>query len=229
MISLSVLRLVNSANYGLSRKIGAIHEAVHLLGINELRTLVITCGMVNSIPKVEGINLTLFWEDSFSTSVYAKLLATNCNADADLAYTAGLISRLGNILIHMGAPSAANEIDSHVKSGHHGRRNVEIKRLGFTSEDVCAELGRRWHFSDELIDGIAQCGAPLEYEEPNKLACIVFIARYLSECHQDGKSRELILEKFPWDVVEKLNVPEQHMKQLVDKLLSLDIKMITLV
>lgn len=207
MISLKVLRLVNSAHFGLSKKIGTIQDAVVMLGMQQLRTLVIASGMVNAVPKIEGMDLQLFWEDSFRTATYAKWFAAESKSAPDLAFTAGLISGLGNILIHMGAPSAANEIDQHVKSGH-ARPEIEMNRLGFTSEEVCAELCRRWHFSPDLIEVVAQCGAPLKTSPVNKTACAVHIARYLSRCLQIGTAPEAILGAFPFLVTEQLGLTE---------------------
>ncbi|MDP3333153.1 MAG: HDOD domain-containing protein, partial [Methylococcaceae bacterium] len=67
VIALKVLRLVNSAHFGLSRKIGTIQEAVFMLGMNQLRTLVIASGLVGSIPKIEGVDFKSFWSNSFNT------------------------------------------------------------------------------------------------------------------------------------------------------------------
>jgi HD-like signal output (HDOD) protein len=221
MISLKVLRLVNSAHFGLSKKVGTIQDAIVMLGMNQLRTLVIASGIVNSIPKIENFNLTNFWENSFRTATYAKELAKELKIDADLAFTAGLISDLGDILIHMGAPREANEIDQHVKAGN-SRSSIEMRRLGFTSEDVCAELCRRWHFSPELVDAVAYCGEPLKTENISQPACIVHIARYLSYCQQSGLSMDDVLRTFPSEVAAKIGLSETFMNENLPELLMLE-------
>lgn len=222
VIALKVLRLVNSAHFGLSRKVGTIQEAVTLMGLNQLRVLVIACGMVNSVPKIPGINLKHFWADSFRTATYAKWLAAESKQAPDLAFTAGLMTGLGNILIHMGAPNAAQEIDEHVKNGKQTRSTLEINRLGFTSEEVCAELCRRWHFSEDLITTIANCGAPLKAQELSLPACIVFIARYISECCHTETTPETILNAFPFSVAEKLGFSEQFIADNLPAILELE-------
>ncbi|MDO9241742.1 MAG: HDOD domain-containing protein [Methylicorpusculum sp.] len=221
MISLKVLRLVNSAHFGLSKKVGTIQDAIVMLGMNQLRTLVIASGLVNSIPKIENFNLAHFWENSFRTATYAKGLAKELKIDADLAFTAGLISDLGNILIHMGAPKEANEIDQHVKAGS-TRSSIETRRLGFTSEDVCAELCRRWHFSPELIDAVAHCGEPLKTANSSHQACVVHIARYLSYCQQSSLSMEEVLKTFPSEVAAKIGLSETFMTEKLPELLMLE-------
>lgn len=221
VISLKVLRLVNSAHFGLSRKIGTIQEAVFMLGMNQLRTLVIASGMVGSIPKIEGLDIKSFWTNSFNTATYAKWLAAESKVAPDLAFTAGLISQLGNILIHMVTPSAAGEIDQHVKGGR-TRPDIERARLGFTSQEVCAELCRRWHFSTDLIDTVAQCGEPLSAEEICKPACVVFIARYISDCQQKNMAVEDIMLGFPHNVAEKLGLNEEYINAKLPVILALE-------
>ncbi len=222
IIALKVLRLVNSAHFGLSRKVGTIQEAVALMGLNQLRILVIACGMVNSVPKIPGVNLKHFWQDSFRTATIAKWLAAESKQEADLAFTAGLISGLGNILIHMGAPNAAQEIDEHLKSGKQTRITLETNRLGFTSYDVCAELCRRWHFSDELTDVVAKSGAPLDSAEINLGACVVFIARYISESLHTQTTPENILQAFPFSIAEKLGLSQGYIEENLPKILALE-------
>lgn len=222
VIALKVLRLVNSAHFGLSRKVGTIQEAVTMMGLNQLRVLVIACGMVNSIPRIDGINIKHFWETSFRTATYAKWLAAESKQAPDLAFTAGLISSLGNILIHMGAPNAAAEIDQHVKTGHQSRSTLEINRLGFTSADVCAELCRRWHFSEELIKTVAECDAPLKTDDPYLPACIVYLARYLSESMAANLSPKEIYTAFPFSVAAKLGLSELFIEDNLQTILGLD-------
>ncbi|MEQ1529432.1 MAG: HDOD domain-containing protein [Methylococcales bacterium] len=214
IITLKILRLVNSAHFGLSKKVGTIQDAVVMLGMNQLRTLVVASGMVAAVPKIENVNMKHFWEDSFRTATYAKWIAAETQNAPDLAFTAGLINGLGTILIYMGAPAEAHEIDQLVKQGS-ARAEIEMLRLGFTSEEVSAELCRRWHFSEDLIDAVAQCGAPLTNQPPSFPACVVNIARYISAAYRQQLSTEDMLKSFPFAVAEKLGLTEQF---IIDKL-----------
>ncbi|MFA5983456.1 MAG: HDOD domain-containing protein [Methylococcaceae bacterium] len=81
VISLKVLRLVNSAHFGLSKKIDSIQDAVAMIGINQLKILVVASGMVMAIPKVQGVNFKHFWEDSFRAATIAKWLASKTDRE----------------------------------------------------------------------------------------------------------------------------------------------------
>ncbi|MCK5829972.1 MAG: HDOD domain-containing protein [Methylococcales bacterium] len=197
MLSMKVLRLVNSAHFGLSQKVGSIDNAVSMLGMEKLKTLVIASGIVNSVPDIPNFDISTFWAESFCTATYAKWLAEEIKiGDSDMIFTAGLISGLGTILLHLGAPKAANEVQQHVNAGEN-RYEYEQKRLSFSSQEVSAELCNRWHFSEDLVNTVSQSGKPLLADKISLPACIVYIARYISESNHSEISEEKRLINFP--------------------------------
>ncbi len=221
VIALKVLRLVNSASFGLPKKVASIDEAVVMLGMGKLRPLVIASGIVGSVSGIENFDVKQFWLASFTTASYAKWLANEAQCDAEITFTVGLISGLGSILIHLGMPKKAIEIEQHLNEGH-ARPFVEKMRLGFTSQEVCAELCKLWKFSDDLIIPVSQCAEPLKAEPVSKIACIIFIARYLNDCKQKDMPEEEILQSMPLDVVEQLELPESFFTEKLTEILALE-------
>ncbi len=224
VIALKVLRLVNSAHFGLSRKIGSIDEAVVLLGMGQLKTLIIASGIVSSVSDIPGIDIKEFWADSFLTATYAKWLAEQAGLEnSETVYTAGLLSGLGIILIHLAAPKVANEIDQHIKAGE-SRPDYERKRLGFTSEEACAALCERWQFARELVDTVRFAGDPLKADEESVIlpACCVYLGRFISNAKRKGKTAEEIAASLPQEVWEKLGMNTNDLTDKIAELLALD-------
>lgn len=219
-ISLKILRLVNSAHYGLSRKVSSINEALTFLGMDELKTLVIASGIVSSMPKLESINIESFWDTTFLKASYAKTLAEDINVDGNIAFTAAIISNIGTILIHLGDPSAGQEIEQRLKSGDTMRYEYETRRLGYTSADVSAELSRRWKFSDELIDAVASSSDPIAVAQPSKIGCTVHLAEYVS-FNKSRISEDELLESLPFEVAEKMNLSKPVMTEKLASLLAI--------
>ncbi len=219
-ISLKILRLVNSAHYGLSRKVSSVNEALTFLGMDELKTLVIASGIVSSIPSIQGLNVDEFWDKTFLKAAYAKGLAQEVNLDGNIAFTAALISNIGTLLIYLGDSHAAQEVDQHVKAGDATRYEFEKRRLGFTSADVSAELSRRWKFSDELVNAIADSAEPLSVTEPSKIACTVHIAEYLSVKPAESTNDDL-LANLSFDVAQKINLTKAVFTEKLETLLAI--------
>lgn len=221
VIALKILRLVNSAHFGLSRKVGSIEDATVMLGISQLKTLVIASGLVSAVPALDNFDLKQFWNNSFRIASYAKWFAEQGKLSADIAYTAGLIGNLGHILIHMGLPSEANEIEQHVQAGKTSRTEIEKNRLAFTSQTVCAELCRRWKFSDELIDTIEQSDEPLAKANAKPLAYAVFLARFVNDRQNWGQNEEEIANDLPVQALERINLTSTFMNDKLPELLAL--------
>ncbi len=218
-IALKILRLVNSAHYGLSRKVNSINEALAFLGMDELKTLIIASGIVNAMPKINDINIKDFWDQNFCVANHAKRLAQETKQNPDLAFTAGLISGVGTLLIHLGDPSAAMEVEQHVHAGHSSRAVFEKRRLGFTSAEVAAELCRRWKFPDELVSAIKESADPLEVDHPSKIACIVYISKTISEFSRDA-TQDKLLSTFPYDVAEEIYLSKAVVEELLPALME---------
>ena len=189
--------------------------------MGRLKTLVVASGIVSSVSKIENFDINQFWIESFSTATYAKWLANESQCNTDIAFTAGLLSGLGTILIHLGLEKESLEIDQQVGEGH-PRAFVEKMRLGYTSQDVSAELCKLWKFSDDLIIPVTQCNEPLLAEPVSKIACTVFVARLISFYKIKQLTEDEILVLIPSEIVEQLALPEDFFKEKLAELLALE-------
>jgi len=221
-ISVKVLRLVNSAHYGLPRQVGSIKQAIVLLGMAELKKLIITSGVINAVSDVPGLNLDDFWLDNYRTATYAEWIADYSKlGDSDLIFTAGLLNNLGTLLIHLGSSDIAKKIDIDIKRGTN-RIASEQKHLGFTSQQVTAELCSQWQFADELIDLITQSAEPLNFDEVSRGGCAISIARYISQSTYSEGSEEEILTEFPHKEWQQLGLKNDAIEEKMATMHSLD-------
>jgi HD-like signal output (HDOD) protein len=221
LIALKVLRLVNSAHFGLTRKVNSIEEATLLIGMSQLKTLIVASSLVHSVPAIPNFDVKQFWNNTFLIASYAKWFADKAHLQTEVAYTAGLLSGLGNILLHMGAPKEANEIDQHVKAGSF-RPDMERNRIGFTNQAACAELLRRWKLGEELIIAIEQSAEPLSVAKPDKLACTVFLGNYISQCLVRDYPVANILSNFPHTVAEKIGLDADVIETNINEIIAIN-------
>lgn len=75
VLTARVLRMANSAYFGFSRKVGTIEEAVSLIGLAKLETLVVASGVTSAFTAVPGLDLKRFWQHSLVTASIARELA----------------------------------------------------------------------------------------------------------------------------------------------------------
>ncbi|NOQ94276.1 MAG: HDOD domain-containing protein [Methylophaga sp.] len=222
IISMKVLHLANSAYYGLPRKIGSINQALVILGMTELKKLIIASGLISTIPEIPNFNLEDFWINNFRTATYAKWIADKAKLqDSDMVFTAGLINGLGNILIHLGNAAAADEISYLIEEGM-SRLQAEQQELGFSNQEACAELCRLWLFSTDLTTTVEQSGEPLNFDTISLPSCAVSIARYISESNYSEQTTTEKLTDFPHKEWAKLNLKEEGIEESMTEILTLE-------
>jgi HD-like signal output (HDOD) protein len=201
IISLRILRLVNSAHFGLSRKVASIDEAVVMLGMGKLKTLVIASGFANCASEVEGIDLPKFWSDSFKVAEVAKWLAEQTDdVDTDLAFTSGIIHNIGQLLLHMAQPNRAMAIKTLVDTSEISRCDAETERLGFTTADAGEALLEMWKFPPLLVSAIKHQNSPVQSEEAPQLSAVLNLACLINNESQSDADFEAILQRFPTQI-----------------------------
>ena len=98
-----VLKLINSAYYGLGQPVTSLARAIIMLGINTVKNLALSTavmGQFSSKNTSPGLNMEGFWRHSLCVGVSAKLLAKKRGIDAKLTeeyFTAGLLHDIGKI------------------------------------------------------------------------------------------------------------------------------------
>ncbi|MCC5450773.1 HDOD domain-containing protein [Rheinheimera sp. UJ51] len=202
-LTAKVLRLANSAKYGGHRKIGSVKDAVLVLGTSTLRTLVLSVGLAGSFKAIPGFDLPAYWRYSFRMANRAKYLAKLIKADADVAYTCGLLHGVGEYLIHIVKPETAVLIDQEVAAGNR-RREIEMKHLGFDFTQAGAELARHWHFPEEIAQAIQHQYTPAKSGTLDPYASLLVLSRYLIEHEQDIQKEQF--ELFPAKLAHALHL-----------------------
>jgi len=99
VLSAKVLRLANSAFFGGQRSMASIDAAVALIGIQALNRLIVACGVSSSFKEIPGLDLRVFWRDALIAATAANKLAPRLQADAEEAYTCGLLHGTGHLIL----------------------------------------------------------------------------------------------------------------------------------
>jgi HD-like signal output (HDOD) protein len=183
VIAAKILRLANSARFRGSRESSSIEDAAMRLGFNTLRTLVLSSAVTGAFKAGPNFDLKAFWHKSFQVAGICRLLAKHSKADAEIAFTCGVMHNIGELLIQTGAPDIAAKINS----GHGGAGRVanETLQLGFGYPEVGAELAKRWQLPKVIQQAIAfqaqPLKAPANEPQPRIVAQAILIADALEE------------------------------------------------
>jgi HD-like signal output (HDOD) protein len=197
-----LLRLANSASFGLSRKIGSLDEAVALIGMSQVRALALSAGLNTAFPVVAGLDRKAFWDSCMACAGYSQWLAGSLGMDRQQAWLSGLMLRLGELLIGQVNPERIAQIEALPQvPGERWER--ELKLLGFTEGEMTGELARHWKFPDEMVRGLETCAKPMLAKPFSPLGGVIHLSALLADMPGCGPEA---VEKLPIDVMGKLQL-----------------------
>jgi HD-like signal output (HDOD) protein len=184
-----VLRLANSAFFRVSRRIGSADEAVALLGMTHVRSLVMAAALGASFKNVPGIDLRQFWRYSLRVAEIARALSDLLHQNQGQAFTAGLIHAIGMLVMHMAMPQRMAPINVATPPLDLNRASAERAALGYTYAEVGAGLVEKWQFPRDMVSALINQHQPFEGEAYDPLAGLLHLASWRSraeELHLDS-------------------------------------------
>jgi len=153
-LSAQVLRLCNSSLSNLRRRAFDIEEAAILVGSERLRTLVLTCSIIEftaqQLPKGE---VQIFWQHSFMTGMLSERIARWIEySEKEQAYVGGLLHDVGALPLLIVAKEE-NALRGQAKSGPWGGSlEAEKDYFGMTHCEVGRRIGQCWNLFPSFID-----------------------------------------------------------------------------
>jgi len=179
-LAVKVLRVANSAGIGAQREVANLRDAANLIGMRRLRDLSMAACVANIFPKDGTFDRERFWRHGLATAGHAKVLAGLCNIDPDTAYLAGLVMRIGRVLMLMVEPEIVSRCDDLNDSpdsliGH------EFEWLGCSHLEVSAALAKRWIFPRDIVDALVAARDPLGTLPFSALGAVLRLASTLAD------------------------------------------------
>ena len=161
VLSAKVLRLANSAFFGGQRSMASIDAAVAMIGIEALNRLIVACGVSSSFKKIPGIDLGVFWRDALVAATAANKLAQRLQADADEAYTCGLLHATGHLILCQTYPEIANVMFAGFAVARGAElAGIETDAFGIDHPAVSAMWVESLGFPQPVADTIRKAAEP---------------------------------------------------------------------
>ena len=211
VVTVKVLRVVNSAYYGLPKQITSVSHAVVYLGFNAVKNLALSIAAMGMLPtdNAAGFNGQQYLVHSLATASIAKQLAIRlAETDPMDCFIAGLLHDFGKVVIAQFMPKefrlALETSQWHEMSLHLALRQV----VGVDHAVVGAMLAEKWRFPMDLVETIRHQYSPELMDTP-MLAC-VFAANQISKQLESGVAGHPRLEALPPSIAHRLGGDLSH-------------------
>ncbi len=210
-----MLKLVNSAFYGLPHKVSNLNQAIVLLGFNTIKSLALSVSVFGVFGKAKPggkFDRERFWRHSVGSACIYRVLARKVQGvDPETAFVAGLLHDIGKLVLDQYAPEELAAILAEAEKRQCAFVDAERALFGADHSIIGGQLADRWGFPDVLASWIKQHHtAGLEEKDP-RIAISVF-SDYLVKVKgiaASGSFDPAILNKAAWTCLklEKTDLP----------------------
>jgi putative nucleotidyltransferase with HDIG domain len=219
-LTANVLRLANSAYFGIPSKVGSIRQAVILLGLKRLIQMVIAACVSAIMDKsVPGYDLPPgeLWRHSIATSVAAEGLVKVLKVEAaEEIFTAALLHDVGKLVLGDFVKDEFKQIDTAVSQGISFEMAEKIV-LGTTHADVGARILTKWLLPPEIVNAVQFHHAPEASKQPGNMLDIVHVANFVSMMIGIGIGRDGLQHQPSVEVTERLGVETEHLEKVASQ------------
>jgi putative nucleotidyltransferase with HDIG domain len=155
-LTADLLKVVNSAAFMLPKKVDNIVEAVKLVGMRGLRTLLYSYGTQKILGNEKAETKSL-WKHSYRAAFYAYNLAKNITRKKEIlddVYVGGILHDMGKIVFSSVHPDLIAKIDSYCRDKSIPPQLFEDLSSGVNHAEIGAMIAQKWNFPDALVEAI---------------------------------------------------------------------------
>jgi HD-like signal output (HDOD) protein len=221
-ISTRLLKVANSAYYGLMKKISTVRDAITILGLRQVRSLALGISVIETMKDISSktsLNIKDLWMHSIGSALAAQLLAqTVSDIDSETAFTVALLHDMGKIPLN-GLFSSDYTNVMEITTDSSLMFTAEETVFGFDHGEVAGWLCECWKFPKILM-------IPIQYhhylnrvdETWKRMTAVVSCSDYLSRrsgigCRCNSKS-----DYVPEEAFTILNLTEETINSVLTEL-----------
>ncbi|MGH9660413.1 MAG: HDOD domain-containing protein [Bryobacteraceae bacterium] len=154
-----VLRLANSAAFGLRSQVDSLGHAIALLGTTRIKAVAMTVAMSSYARQAfKHRALRSCWSHSLATAFLTEELAAACSINEDRGYTAGLMHEIGRLALLVGYPNEYSNLIVVASENALDLRVVERAMFDVDYAEAGEWLAEEWRFPAELKEIISHHG-----------------------------------------------------------------------
>jgi putative nucleotidyltransferase with HDIG domain len=220
-LTAKVLTMANSAFYGLQQEVTTVSRAIAVLGLSEVRTLVLAVG-VKALTKNQHFpkefNVSRYWEHQLAVALIARHLAPLMGGlDGDNLFTAGVLHDLGKLLTALHRPEDWRIIEDMIHDRQLCYSEAEEEYWGIEHGMLGAMVMGSWNLPEDLTEPVNWHHAPMHSPNHRREALTLCVADTMA--HVAGDPEAIV--SCPWrEVLAKFHLSDSDLLSQVKALLQ---------
>lgn len=200
VMTMKLLRILNSAYYSFPKQITSVNQSVVYLGLNTIKNMALSFAAMGVLPQqnAAGFDVQRYLMHSLTTASLARMLCQKFgegDIDPTDCYIAGLLHDFGKVVFAQFMPTEFKEAlalsGEQITSLHAAEKQI----IGADHSLVGAMLVEKWQFPKSLADAIRHHHSEISPE--NTVQSCLFVADQISKKLSMGNSGNLLVEDLP--------------------------------
>ncbi len=185
-LALKILKVANSAYYGMKQKVNSLRQAVVIIGMRELAGIVLGFSVLKSLSTSDdetSLDWRKFWEHSIAVGHIAELLNDELGTHFNESpYSLGLLHDIGQLVMYRLEPLKYEEVFKLSMSENISMIQAEAHVFGITHQQAGKWIAERWGLSEfvQAVNGNHHNLAGIEDDELMLAASLIQLSNYIA-------------------------------------------------
>ena len=219
-ITANVLRMCNSAYFGMRRKVESVNDAITLLGLDHIIDLVLMDSISHNFRSEHdgyGLGEGELWRHAVLSSYVANTL-TEAHGEGvrkHLVFTAALVKDIGKLILGRFVAFSFEKINILVNSKGYSFTEAEKEIIGMNHEELGALMGQKWRFSEKLIYMIRNHHLSDPSARQDSETAMVYLADTVCMMMGMGTGVDGLAYRFYSDVLQRMDLTAEDLQAVI--------------
>lgn len=206
VMTLKLLRILNSAYYSFPKQITSVNQSVIYLGLNTIKNMALSFAVVGVLPQqnAAGFDMQKYLMHSLTTASLSRILCQKFGddeTDPGDCYIAGLLHDFGKVVFAQHMPTEFKAAISYSSENKIPLHSAEQRIIGVDHTVAGAMLVEKWQFQKPLSETIRNLHN--ESHAQSTMHDCLFVADQISKLHAMGSAGNVIVEPLSPDMEER--------------------------
>jgi putative nucleotidyltransferase with HDIG domain len=220
-ITANILRICNSAYFGLRRPVDNVNDAIMYMGKKNVLRAVMTAGMSRYFRTQKGYDVKGgdLWEHAVAVALMAQICAAKMSRPDDpRLFTAAILHDIGKMVLGEFVHESWEKIQELVEKQQYSFLEAEEEVIGVDHAELGGEVARIWKFPDEILKAIAFHHRPDLLTDGDTVPWIVYLANQVCHLMGIGVGTDALSYRAVGDVAGRLSLKQRDLEDMMAEL-----------
>ena len=218
-ITANILKMCNSAYFNLPRKINSVHDAVTMMGMEQVIDIVLLKSGAENLQtgqKGYGLHEGELWKHAVSSALIARNLAEKKGSQhKQMIFTAALLKDIGKVILDRFISDSYQKINDLVTNKGCSFREAEKKVIGIDHAELGGIIAKMWDFSPKMVFMIRNHHMNNEAAKDDLETQILYVADNVCMMMGIGGGSDGLAYRFHKDVLKKLGISPIDLQSII--------------